>query len=195
FTRNQFGGQVGGPVVFPGYNGHNRTFFFGSYEQLNDSTPGAGFTTTVPTALERTGDFSQTFNSNGTPLVIYDPSTTQQVAAGGKYTCSNGTFTAATAGFYRCQMSYNGKLNVIDPARFNPIAQNLLAMYPLPNQKGVGASDQNNFFSSAPNTDNNYSEDIRIHHKINDKHSFFFQAEDGIRYWSVTGVQTCALPI
>src|SRR5262249_56834778 len=24
---------------------------------------------------------------------------------------------------------------------------------------------------------------------------FFFQAEDGIRYWSVTGVQTCALPI
>src|SRR5215213_9943501 len=24
---------------------------------------------------------------------------------------------------------------------------------------------------------------------------FFFQAEDGIRVWSVTGVQTCALPI
>src|SRR5258706_11060875 len=24
---------------------------------------------------------------------------------------------------------------------------------------------------------------------------FFFQAEDGIRYWSVTGVQTCALPL
>src|SRR3989339_2159472 len=24
---------------------------------------------------------------------------------------------------------------------------------------------------------------------------YFFQAEDGIRYWSVTGVQTCALPI
>src|SRR5262249_56459399 len=27
-----------------------------------------------------------------------------------------------------------------------------------------------------------------------DRH-FFFQAEDGIRDWSVTGVQTCALPI
>src|SRR5262249_14935624 len=25
--------------------------------------------------------------------------------------------------------------------------------------------------------------------------AFFLQAEDGIRYWSVTGVQTCALPI
>src|SRR6476619_7904276 len=35
---------------------------------------------------------------------------------------------------------------------------------------------------------------------VRGKHSagsqfFFFQAEDGIREWSVTGVQTCALPI
>src|SRR5438046_7135663 len=29
-------------------------------------------------------------------------------------------------------------------------------------------------------------------HRIGD---FFFQAQDGIRDWSVTGVQTCALPI
>src|SRR5262249_58353779 len=28
-----------------------------------------------------------------------------------------------------------------------------------------------------------------------DGYLFFFQAEDGIRDWSVTGVQTCALPI
>src|SRR5205085_7044406 len=27
------------------------------------------------------------------------------------------------------------------------------------------------------------------------RYSFFFQAEDGIRYLTVTGVQTCALPI
>src|SRR5258706_8640189 len=32
-------------------------------------------------------------------------------------------------------------------------------------------------------------------HEILFLHLFFFQAEDGIRYWSVTGVQTCALPI
>ena len=29
----------------------------------------------------------------------------------------------------------------------------------------------------------------------NDCNGTFFQAEDGIRDWSVTGVQTCALPI
>src|SRR5258706_7359456 len=34
-------------------------------------------------------------------------------------------------------------------------------------------------------------------HKLHLRHThfFFFQAEDGIRDWSVTGVQTCALPI
>ena len=35
---------------------------------------------------------------------------------------------------------------------------------------------------------------IRSKH-VNEFLFFFFQAEDGIRYWSVTGVQTCALPI
>src|SRR5262249_47331781 len=66
FSRNQFGGQIGGPVFIPKvYDGRSKTFFFFSYEELRDSTPGAGFTTTVPTALERTGNFSQTFNPNG----------------------------------------------------------------------------------------------------------------------------------
>src|ERR1019366_1858050 len=31
--------------------------------------------------------------------------------------------------------------------------------------------------------------------QTNQKKTYFFQAEDGIRDWSVTGVQTCALPI
>ena len=153
FERNQFGGQIGGPVVIPKvYNGHDRTFFFGSFEELRDSTPGAGFTTTVPTALEKTGDFSQTLNTNGTQQVIYDPSTT---AAGGS----------------RSQISYLGRLNVIDPSRLNPVAQALLAKYPLPNKAGVGGSDENNFFSDAPNLDDDYSYDIRIDHKFNDKQS------------------------
>src|SRR2546430_4576153 len=34
-----------------------------------------------------------------------------------------------------------------------------------------------------------------IHGHIGLSHSFFFQAEDGIRDLTVTGVQTCALPI
>jgi len=46
-----------------------------------------------------------------------------------------------------------------------------------------------------------FSDLLRLHGvpsvdgKIMWKFCFFFQAEDGIRVWSVTGVQTCALPI
>src|SRR5262249_59335630 len=39
------------------------------------------------------------------------------------------------------------------------------------------------------------AENLQMLHYDYESVLFFFQAEDGIRYWSVTGVQTCALPI
>lgn len=167
FERNQFGFQAGGPVLFPKvYDGRNKTFFFYSYEELLDSSPGAGFTTTVPTALERTGDFSKTFNSNGSQNVIYDPSS-----------LTNGVRTPFAG-------------NVVPATRLNPIGMALIALYPLPNKTGVGASDQNNFFSDAPNTDRNYSNDIRIDHKFSNKQSIFGHVDefnDYILYGQVFG--------
>ncbi len=57
--RDQFGFQVGGPVVLPGlYDGRNKTFFMGAYEGVRAeglSSPIA----TVPTALMRQGNFSE----------------------------------------------------------------------------------------------------------------------------------------
>lgn len=32
FRRNQFGGTIGGPVLLPGYNGHNKTFWFFAWQ-------------------------------------------------------------------------------------------------------------------------------------------------------------------
>jgi len=53
FRLNQFGGTIGGPVVIPHvYDGHNKLFFFGDYEGLR-RLQGGVFTTSVPTALER----------------------------------------------------------------------------------------------------------------------------------------------
>lgn len=50
--QNDFGGTFGGPVVLPGYNGRNRTFFFFSYEGLRLRLP--HFTlTNVPTLTLR----------------------------------------------------------------------------------------------------------------------------------------------
>ena len=77
FKRNQFGLTSGGPVVIPKlYNGKNRTFWFFAYEGLRQRSLRA-FTGTVPTELERIGDFSQSRDTNGQPFVIYDPRTTR----------------------------------------------------------------------------------------------------------------------
>jgi len=168
FLRNQFGAQLGGPVFIPKvYDGRNKTFFFFSYEELLDSTPGAGFTTTVPTALERAGNFSQTLNTNGSQLVIYDPSSLN--SAGNR-------------------VPFPG--NIIPASRFNSVGSALLALYPLPNKAGVDGSDENNFFSDAPNTDRNYSYDLRLDHKFNDKQSIFGHVDsfnDYILYGQVFG--------
>src|SRR5581483_1957018 len=66
---NQFGGTIGGPII------KNRTFFFFAYEGLRESIPTV-VTTSVPTALQKLGDFSQTLASNGQLVVIHDPNTT-----------------------------------------------------------------------------------------------------------------------
>lgn len=53
--QNDFGGTLGGPVSIPGlYNGHDRTFFFASYEGLRLTAPQSAATTVVPGTTMRT---------------------------------------------------------------------------------------------------------------------------------------------
>jgi len=60
FIRNEFGGAVGGPVVLPGYNGRNRTYFFGEYQGFRQIL-GTTQVFPVPTAAERQGIDTTTF--------------------------------------------------------------------------------------------------------------------------------------
>ncbi|MBC7924192.1 MAG: TonB-dependent receptor [Bryobacteraceae bacterium] len=72
-----YGGSFGGPIRIPKvYNGTNKTFFWLGFEGYRD-TQAASLEAYTPTALERTGDFSQTRNSAGNQLTIYDPASTQ----------------------------------------------------------------------------------------------------------------------
>lgn len=59
FKRNQFGGPITVPKF---YNGEGRTFFFIDYGGRCRRAAGKAFHT-VPTTLERVGDFSQTFTN------------------------------------------------------------------------------------------------------------------------------------
>ena len=69
--QNQFGANVGGPVLLPHYNGKDRTFFFGSYEGFRQEI-GAVQPQLVPTAAELTGDFSALLAKG---IQLYNPFT------------------------------------------------------------------------------------------------------------------------
>ncbi len=75
YRRDQLGGVLGGPVK------KNKTFFFASYEYTKSKSP-TSQTQSWPTLLQRDGDFSQTFNSSGQLMSIYNPFDTFTNAAG-----------------------------------------------------------------------------------------------------------------
>ncbi len=74
--RNEFGASAGGPVVLPKlYDGHNKTFFFFSYEG-NRQRESSFYEDYVPTTAMFNGDFSGIFDNNRNQTHIYDPLTT-----------------------------------------------------------------------------------------------------------------------
>jgi len=73
-VANTFGGSFGGPVVIPHlYNGHDRTFIFGTYEGWRHPSSGV-YNYTVPTAAMKKGDFSQ-YTASQYSGTLYNPFT------------------------------------------------------------------------------------------------------------------------
>lgn len=132
FKQNQFGASFGGPILIPKlYNGKNRTFFFFNYEGQRKRQASLA-QHTVPTDLQKQGDFSQTFNSAGQLVTIYDPFSTRPDPA------RPGSFIRdAFAG------------NRIPTNRLNPVALNLQKYYPGANTAGRPFTQQQNFFMQA----------------------------------------------
>ena len=151
--RNQFGFNFGGPLWIPGlYEQRDRTFVFGSYEGLRQQTP-VPITLTMPTVAEREGDFSRTFNGDGTPVTIYDPFSTRR--EGGELV--RNPFPD----------------NRIPQEKMDPVARRLLAFFPLPNRRGIAPTGQQNFAGAmpAPFTGDQYT--IRVDHNVSENQRFF----------------------
>jgi Carboxypeptidase regulatory-like domain/TonB-dependent Receptor Plug Domain len=109
---NQFGGTLGGPAV------RDRTFFFGTWERTRQLVSNA-VVSTVPTLLNRQGDFSDLRTSSGALIPIYDPMT-------------HAPFPE----------------NRIRPDRVDPVARRALSYYPLPNRAGT-STNANNYVGNA----------------------------------------------
>jgi len=153
FTQNQFGANAGGPIV------RDKLFFFSSYEGFR-LRKGSPFQTFVPTAAERSGDFSQVGSSNTSSVfTIYDPTTS---GVGGNPACGG----SAAA----CRTAFPG--NIIPPGRIDPTAQALLNFFPNPTP-GLENSPTGNFADSYSTGGdvNQYNE--RIDYHLSQKQSIF----------------------
>lgn len=149
---NQWGVTGGGPVVIPRvFNGRNRVFWYFAYEGIKHVNP-EPVTTTVPTAAEREGDFSQLLALGGT-YQIYDPS------------------TGAREGSRVRRLPLAG--NIVPRARLNPIALKYLPYYPLPNQPGR-PDGRDNFLANSTRRENFNSELGRADFNLSQNHKFFF---------------------
>ncbi len=142
--RNQFGFNVGGPLVIPHLLKNNNTTFFSiSYEGVRESISRASLHT-VPTMLERTGNFSKTVDQAGNVLPVYDPTTTSTNPS------YNPALPLSLTNLQYFRDPFPG--NVIPSSRLSPLAQKQLAYYPAPNTD-IGPFFQNNYFVNSPETD------------------------------------------
>ncbi len=117
---NQYGGTFGGPVQ------RDRTHFFVTWEQTRQLTS-FETTSTVPTLLNRAGDFSALRNTSGQLVQIFDPATGN---------------TAATRQPFPD--------NRIPLTRFDPVAAAAMNYFPLPNRAGT-STNANNFVGASRN--------------------------------------------
>ena len=156
FQRNVFGANIGGPIVIPHvYNGKNKTFFFFDYEGTRQGSPDQVLDT-VPTQMQRNGDFSQTYDRTGKLDVIYDPSTTRP--------------DPNNPGHY-LRDAFAG--NMIPANRINGISANVVKYYPLPNRVGQTAQNVNNFLETGKAVTNVDNYLARVDHSFNEKERIF----------------------
>ena len=147
---NQPGASLDGPVRIPGlYDGKDKTFFMYNWEQIRSEVPFPQVYT-VPTALERAGNFSQTRTADGRPITIFDPTTTRSV--GGQFV----------------RDPFPG--NVIPANRIDPVALAILQRVPLPN----AAALVNNLLVPENARADKYDQHVvKVDQVLNANHRFF----------------------
>ena len=147
FQRNQFGGQLGGPIV------KDKMFIFGSIQRstIREEQP---FISTVPTALMRTGDLSEL----GIP--IYDPLTT------------NPNNNKARTLLNPANPDVIPTTGCPGPScRISSVGQNIVNLFPLPNIVGAGLT--NNFIFNGKNKFDETAFETRFDYNISPKDRLF----------------------
>jgi trimeric autotransporter adhesin len=132
------GGGIGGPIA------KNRTFFWFAAEGYGSNTTRNG-PQRLPTTREKAGDFSQSFDSAGRQVIVYDPLTGD----------ANGNGRQPFPG------------NVIPTNRLNPVAVKMLSYLPKPDSEV--SNGQSNYARSAEINDRAMMYTGKVDHRFSDK--------------------------
>jgi hypothetical protein len=138
FLRNQPGFSIGGPLI------KNKLFAFGDYQALRETLAVSPHYVTVPTALMRTGNFTELLsaaNSGGSGFETQYPRCYPGDIAGTTNPLAGSTSqgqiydpTTCSADGAPQQFASGGVLNVIPTGRLNPAAVNYLNAFPAPSR-------------------------------------------------------------
>ncbi|MEZ5399623.1 MAG: hypothetical protein R2729_08125 [Bryobacteraceae bacterium] len=163
--RNQFGFHVTGPVKIPRiYDGGRSTFFSFTYEGVREKIDRT-YLRTIPTLLERTGDWGHVVDAAGNLLPVFDPETT----------APNPAYNASRP-VDRDNLEYNRAPfpeNRIPASRVDPVAREALSLYPAPNSD-AGPFFRNNFFIVAPEQNGADGVIARVDHTFRERHRLGF---------------------
>lgn len=151
FKRNQYGVNVSGPL----WKRRKIYFQFGLEAMRQPASSSTNLT--VPTELERNGDFSESRNRDGSLQELYDPFTTRPNPDGD--------------GFVRDRFAGNA----VPVSRMDPIARNLTEFIPMPNVEGVPVTNALNFFKTAPANLKQNRWDGRLDYAPTSQYSTFFR--------------------
>jgi hypothetical protein len=170
YRHNIWGFNLGGPVQIPKLftAEKSRLFFFYSLERPHTITPQDPRFVTVPTALERQGDFSQSVNSTNAKVFIRDP----------QITTGNCNATDQSACFRDPSRATAGNplgLNIIPQSRFNASGLALLKYFPLPNTPGgrTATGGAYNYVVQSPVNVPKQSQVIRVDFKPSERDTFY----------------------
>lgn len=165
FSQNQFGGTFGGPVR------KDKTFFFGSYEGFR-LRQGQSYVFSVPTDLQRNGNFSDFRNAAGAMIPIYDPLTT--CGRQGNPACA----TNAAGAEVISRTPFPG--NIVPDTRIDRAARAMVPLWGRANSAGLPNTAVNNFTANASVGGDQNQYNARVDHNFSDNNRGFVR----YTYWS-----------
>lgn len=161
--RNQFGGNLGGPIYLPKVlpvRLKDKFFFFVNYDKLIEHDGSTLDTASVPSAAERTGNFSELLGTNPSPVQLY-----------------NSFYTTYSGGVSSRPAILNNRLDLATQPNGSPLINpNAVALVnatvPLPNVMGV-PSNQTNWVGYTAESITTSHVDTRFDARLTSKDSLF----------------------